>query len=177
MGFFSFKTCDSEKSIRNAHTGRHKTVYLLKPNDEDPIEELAYNGYGVFGGVDCFEWLYEANAEALNLPTNISDSEKRNLGVGMDVGTVCKDVETGEIWSIFHDYTPITGGKAFIYSYAAPIPEYGKSANDLLGEGRFQAIPVNVLVDIPFPLKFSFSKRAVYEDHPASENCPDQGFF
>jgi len=32
-------------------------------------------------------------------------------------------------------------------------------------------------IELPFPLKLSFDPNAVYEDVPASEICPHQGFF
>jgi hypothetical protein len=51
MGFFSWKTADTDESIANVHTGNHKTVFLLQPDGAEPIEDRAYDGYGRFGGV------------------------------------------------------------------------------------------------------------------------------
>lgn len=50
MGFFSWQTADTKESIMNHYSGQCKTVYLLQPGGAEPIEETAYDGYGVFGG-------------------------------------------------------------------------------------------------------------------------------
>lgn len=67
MGFFSWKTADSNESIANVHSGHvnaRKPVYLLQPNGKEPIAELAYEGYGLFGGVDAYAWLAKMNIDA-----------------------------------------------------------------------------------------------------------------
>lgn len=43
-------------------------------------------------------------------------------------------------------------------------------------ELRYKAIRFESDTPLKYPLKFSFNKDAVYEDLPASENCPCQGF-
>ena len=61
MGFFSWKTQDTNKSIANVHS--HKptfTVYMVDDNDNE-WEEKEYDGYGVFGGKDYYELLAEMN--------------------------------------------------------------------------------------------------------------------
>jgi hypothetical protein len=60
MGFFSFKT-SSGKSIPNIHSSRPTfTVYMVMPNNTKYRED-AYDGYGVFGGVDFYETVAELN--------------------------------------------------------------------------------------------------------------------
>ena len=44
---------------------------------------------------------------------------------------------------------------------------------ELFLEGCFE----DKISEVMYPLKFSFSKDAVYEDLPASNDCPYQGFF
>ena len=83
MGFFSFKTADTQEPIRKMHTGEHRTVFLLQPNSKPPIAEDAYEGYGDFGGIDYYQWLYDANAESLNLPKNISGDNKRKAAIDL----------------------------------------------------------------------------------------------
>ena len=64
MGFFSWKTADTNESIANIHSNHPnagRTVYLLQPGGKEPVEETAYNGYGDFGDVDAFAWLAEMN--------------------------------------------------------------------------------------------------------------------
>jgi hypothetical protein len=66
MGFFSWKTCDTKKSIWNMHTvrGAKKPVYMLMPNGQKPIGGL-YDGYGRLvtpqGNVEIYEKLAEIN--------------------------------------------------------------------------------------------------------------------
>lgn len=63
MGFFSWKTADTDKSIANAYSGRDVfTVYVLQPNGLPPLTEDYYEGYGVFEGRDIYalvaQWNY-----------------------------------------------------------------------------------------------------------------------
>ena len=83
MGFFSFKTCDTDESVSNTFSVRGtKTVYLLSVDGEH-IKEPNYEGYGVFGGVDCFVWLVENNKpEGADIDA-LSFDEKRSLGISM----------------------------------------------------------------------------------------------
>lgn len=62
MGFFSWKTNDTNKSIGNIYgdLGRVRTVYL-KDNRGTVWKEDAYEGYGDFGGKDYYELLAEMN--------------------------------------------------------------------------------------------------------------------
>jgi hypothetical protein len=60
MGFFSWKTSDTQETIWNKYTGKCKPVYLLMP-DGNHIYEPSYDGYGVFGGIDVFVLLAEKN--------------------------------------------------------------------------------------------------------------------
>ena len=120
MGFFSWRTADTNESIANAyseHPNAHRKAYLLQPNGKLPVEEPDYEGYGVFGDVDAYAWLAEMND--LGVPG--SDVQVRR-GVGID-------------------------------AFFSPG------------------------VKLKYPLKFSYNKDAVYEDLPASEHCPQQGYF
>lgn len=179
MGFFSWKTCDTDESIPAAGSGRPmKPVYLLQPNGQPPVKEECYEGYGVFGGLDTFSWLVNTNAAALGIDlSKLDDDDVRSLGISLDVGHVCKDIKTGEIWSVFQDATSLVGGRYFAGNYAQVIPELGASASDLMASGRFKSVDIKEIVDLKYPLKFSFNPKAAYEDLPASEICPDQGFF
>lgn len=179
MGFFSWKTSDTKESIPAEASGRlMRTVYLLQPNGLPPISEPYYQGYGVFGGVDVYHWLPRMNAQALDLDlSNVDEDTLRSIGIQMDVGHVFKDTETGKIWHIYHDSRALIDGEYFAGSFVDFIPELNGSANQLIGNGRLKQFAISDLVDWPYKLKFSFSKDAVYEDLPPSENCPDQGYF
>ena len=66
MGFFSWKTCDTDQSIANHYSSRPTfTVHMITP-DGRVFTEPNYEGYGVFGGKDYYELLAELNG----LPTD-----------------------------------------------------------------------------------------------------------
>jgi hypothetical protein len=175
MGYFSWKTADTDLTIANEATGLSRPVYMLQPNGKEPILERSYEGYGEFGGVDAYVWLAENNLPK-DMLDEMDDEEKRNLGIGMDVGQVYRHAKTDTYWSIFHNYSPLVEGCKYHQGrYDSIIPELGKSANELLESGEFEEVELSAL--IKNPLKFSFSPDAVYEDLPASKNCPEQGYF
>ena len=61
MGFFSWKTSDTNRSISNCFSSRGTfPVYLLCP-DGTVIEEIDYEGYGVFDGQDIYVLLAKWN--------------------------------------------------------------------------------------------------------------------
>lgn len=64
MGFFSFITVDTNRSIPNKFSSRETfTVYLID-NKGNKWREDAYEGYGVFGGKDIQELQEEMTREA-----------------------------------------------------------------------------------------------------------------
>lgn len=178
MGFVSWKTADTKDSIPNIHTNWPPVdVYMLQPNGQPPVKETSYQGYGVFGGVEAYSWLIENNAQHLGINLAGMDPEKQlSLGVALGCGTVCRDTKTGDYWHVFFDFRMLVPGK-FASKWDEIIPELGASANELVDSGRFQECDIADVVECPYPLKFSFDRNAVYEDLPASEMCPFQGFF
>jgi len=178
MGFFSWITCDTKKSIPAAASGREmKPVYLLQPNGLPPIKEECYEGSGVFGGKNAYEWLAEMNAGPLGVDVPGNPRDVFMLGVKLAHGRVLRDTATGSYWHIFDDGSLVVEGQFFAGTYADIIPEFGKSANDLVEEGRMERHSVGDIVGVPYPLKFSFDAATIYENFPASGNCPDQGYF
>lgn len=95
MGFFSFKTQDTDRSIANKHSGRKTFKVFMHDNMGNVYVENNYEGYGDFGGVDYYELMaqmnglkdrYEAIHASFNTPqgllypnlTESSDWEWRN---------------------------------------------------------------------------------------------------
>ncbi len=72
MGFYSFITQDTQKSIANVHSGYPTFLVCMHDNKQNIWTEQVYDGYGIFGGKDYYELLAEMNGlktreEGLNL--------------------------------------------------------------------------------------------------------------
>lgn len=79
MGFFSWYTQDTNKSISNKYSNRPTfTVYMVNPlNLDEYYREDNYEGYGVFGGKDYYELLAEIN----------NRGSDRNKGINLAFGS------------------------------------------------------------------------------------------
>jgi hypothetical protein len=175
MGFFSWMTADTGRSIMNVHSHYPtETVHMLSPNGGAPIQEDAYGGYGVFGGVDAYVHLARTNLPAEMLAGR-DDEYVRMAGCALE-GGYYELVEDGTKHQICHEGAEIIDPAITFHAvtYDRPIEAFGgRSANEmiaakLLVERRFH---------IEHPLKFAHDPKAVYEDLPASRDCPCQGFF
>lgn len=61
MGFFSFLNSDTGESIKNRFSSGGSTVtYMLNPKGKSFFEPC-YEGYGFFGGINCFVFWMELN--------------------------------------------------------------------------------------------------------------------
>lgn len=61
MGFFSWITQDTGRSICNTHSGRKTFKVVMSDNKGHQWVELDYGGYGIFGGKDYYVLLDEMN--------------------------------------------------------------------------------------------------------------------
>ena len=61
MGFFSWKTQDTDESISNVYSSRGPFLVCMHDNYNNIWTERNYEGYGVFGGKDFYELLAEMN--------------------------------------------------------------------------------------------------------------------
>ena len=61
MGFFSWKTQDTDRSICNAFSGQETFKVIMTDHKGNQWIEDNYEGYGVFGGKDFYELLDEMN--------------------------------------------------------------------------------------------------------------------
>ncbi|CAM3782893.1 hypothetical protein VRRI112168_00220 [Vreelandella rituensis] len=176
MGFFSWKTADTQESIPACSHNR-RMVYLLQPGGEPPIGEGGYQGNGSFGGVDAHVWLAERNLAGhpgVNIDA-MDEEQKREMGIELLLGGVMQDQETGDYWHIMSDLRPLVPGHYFAGTFGQTIPELGQTPAELEASGRFCEIPLGELMAIPFPLKFSFDPEAQYEALEGSKICPRQG--
>jgi hypothetical protein len=63
MGFFSFKTQDSDRSIPSEYSDRSTFTVTMTDDKGNKWTEPKYEGYGVFGGKDYYELLAEMNGK------------------------------------------------------------------------------------------------------------------
>ena len=61
MGFFSWKTQDTDRSIPSQYSNRKTFRVQMLDNKGNVWTETEYEGYGVFGGKDFYELLAEMN--------------------------------------------------------------------------------------------------------------------
>lgn len=61
MGFFSWKTQDTNKSISNAYSGQNTFRVIMADNKGNQWVEKNYDGYGTFEGKDYYELVDEMN--------------------------------------------------------------------------------------------------------------------
>lgn len=61
MGFFSWKTQDTDRSIANNYSTRKTFTVVMIDNKGNKWFEQSYEGYGIFGGKDYYELLAEMN--------------------------------------------------------------------------------------------------------------------
>lgn len=187
MGFFSWETCDTNESVMNSSTDQCKTVYFLLPDGKPALKEAEYDGYGVFADTDAYLWLIEVNAAHLGIDlSGIATELRRNMGISLAMGMVCKDTQTGNIWSFNHQAEAnkaLFGGHAkectvnVFETWSTPIESFSASALELIDSGRFERVFVHELLELRYPIKVSFSPSASYHAHPASNECPNQGYF
>ena len=90
MGFFSWKTQDTDESICNSFSDKETFTVYMVDNKNNVWREDEYEGYGEFGGKDFYELLAEMNGlndriEGIELehsgkpyisPNLVSDDEK-----------------------------------------------------------------------------------------------------
>ena len=78
MGFFSWRTQDTDRSIANNYSTRKTFPVVMIDNKGNKWVEQDYEGYGVFGGKDYYELLAEMNG--------ITDKDSDRLrGKGIDL--------------------------------------------------------------------------------------------
>ena len=86
MGFFSWKTQDTDKSIANEHSNRNTFRVQMMDNKGNVWTENNYDGYGLFGGKDFYELLAEMNgfvSEKYEKGTEEYTDEARGFGINL----------------------------------------------------------------------------------------------
>jgi hypothetical protein len=179
MGFFSWKTSDTKRSIANVYSGRKTfTVHMITENGMVFTEE-EYQGYGVFGGKDIYELIAEMNN--LDYDKN-NDNGARSAAIDLLFET---HITNGE-----RTYKQGTSKDARFFNWETPLEEEGgKTPNQLVAEGWKQVYPngygdwnkaAKNGIKIPklvTKLPKADDWKAGWEKLPYPENCEDQGYF
>ena len=88
MGFFSWITEDTGRSIVNAYSGLETFKVIMTDDKGNQFVEEDYEGYGEFGGKDYHELLSEMNGGSGYRTEGISlahDKEKKGVRVGSNL--------------------------------------------------------------------------------------------
>jgi hypothetical protein len=85
MGFFSWKTQDTKKSIANQWSTKETFKVFMLDDKGNVWEEDNYDGYGVFGGKDYFELLAEMNGLGSDRMKGIDLSAMYNWGSNKNI--------------------------------------------------------------------------------------------
>lgn len=181
MGFFSWDTSDTEETINNVCSEEPHTrpVYMLLPNGQKSIKEEAYEGYGVFGGIDAYEKLAELNLG--DLTADMSSDERRLIGIYIDSSQDFYRDENGALYGCC-SIAPPHLLKLLVDEEITTFSNYnqkidGKTINELIENKKLIAEPAKLKYPLKYPLKFSFDESATYEGLPAAAIAENQGFF
>jgi len=86
MGFFSWKTQDTDTSIPNQYSNRRTFRVQMLDNKGNVWTEDNYDGYGRFGGKDFYELLAEMNgfvSDKYEIGTDEYTDEARGFGINI----------------------------------------------------------------------------------------------
>jgi hypothetical protein len=81
MGFFSWNTQDTDKSIANQYSNRKTFRVQMMDNKGNVWTEDDYEGYGRFGSKDYYELLAEMNGFASDKTGDEYTDEARGFGI------------------------------------------------------------------------------------------------
>ena len=88
MGYFSWKTCDTDRSIANNDSDRETfEVHMIEP-DGRTFTEKDYEGFGIFGNKDFYELLAELNGLGTDRSAGIDLCFKNNPSGDDTIGVI-----------------------------------------------------------------------------------------
>ena len=79
MGFFSWITQDTDRSIANQYSNRKPFTVYMHDDKGNVWKEDNYEGYGEFGGKDYYELVAEMNGEISDRQAGIDIAFKDHL--------------------------------------------------------------------------------------------------
>lgn len=170
MGFFSFITSDTNRSIPNVHSRRKTFPVYMVTEDGKIYEEKEYDGFGVFGGKDIYILIAELN----NLCPNCTQEDHRMAGIALVYKTI-----------ITNGKTTYTKGKDFT-NWNKEIPGINRSANELVHILGWKTEYPNGYGDLNIAAEKGYKMPKLFEDRASANrweelgyplSCADQGYF
>lgn len=83
MGFFSWNTQNTNKSIANTYSGRNTFPVAMVSDTGEVFIETNYEGYGDFGKKDYYELLGEMNGLTVDCNADSYNDKMRGLGIDL----------------------------------------------------------------------------------------------
>lgn len=167
MGCFSWMFADTDNQKRLV---MEKPACIICP-DNSIIVEREYEGYGVFGGQDIYDLVADWNREYLSQHPEFV--VKQHGSVQGDDGKLLpfpdKRVDEFSWYPLFADLSKTPAEITEEMQKQEPYWEYRHIGIELACYDDQNAA-------LPFPIKVCLKPYYKYEDLPASECDPDQGF-
>ena len=138
MGFFSWKTMDTDESIANQYSNRKTFRVQMLDNKGNVWTEDNYEGYGRFGGKDFYELLAEMNGFTSDKTGDEYTDEARGEGIALAFDGNGSGVGTEGV------YYPnlVEQAKGWVYEMAGPdscdYQGYFYDEEDLDGEDDYE---------------------------------------
>lgn len=172
MGFFSWITSDTKRSLPNVHSNRDTFKVHMVTRDGQVYTEEAYDGYGDFNGQDFYELVAHLNGL---VDKDMDLQEKRTRGINCALGVAA--ITNKKV-------TYRAQGVDFFHWSDEKIHD-GKSANELCESGEFFRIRFKdenahipkIVERLPECEPGSKEWEQWFDELPKSEACPNQGFF
>ena len=139
MGFFSWNTQDTDRSIANEHSNRKTFRVQMMDNKGNVWTEDNYDGYGRFGGKDYYELLAEMNGFTSDKTDEAYTDEARGFGITLAFDGNGSGVGTPGV------YYPnlVEQAKGWVYEMAGPdscdFQGYFYDDEDLDGEDDYES--------------------------------------
>jgi hypothetical protein len=116
MGFFSWRTMDTDKSISNNYSSRGAFKVDMLDDKGNVWTESDYEGYGVFGGKDYYELLAEMNGVTSDLEGEAYTDYMRGEGISI----AFKDNGSGDHTFAVKYPNLVEEAKGWRYDYYGP---------------------------------------------------------
>jgi len=117
MGFFSWKTQDTDKSIANNYSNRNVFRVEMIDNAGNVFIEDNYEGYGRFGGKDYYELLAEMNGFESDKTGDEYTDEARGFGISL---AFSKDNHSGIATEGVYYPNLVEQAKGWVYEMGGP---------------------------------------------------------